>query len=311
MRKQRRYTGIMRAGMLLLVAALTAHAETDQRLEAVLDRVSEEAEVFAAIAPKIIARETLRQKARKPRRRFRLRIGRSAVETPAISYRTREIVSEYGFSTFKEAPASLHELRKVLSVDGRPVTDQRKAREALTLGITKDDDRLKKKMLRQFEKHGLMGAATDFGQLVLLFLRRQINNYEFKITGNYRMGADRMLILDYKQLEGRDSLTIFEGRTAVHARLEGKLWVQESSYVPLRITLSTTVEDGKHVTVHRGNVDYFRSAFGVILPASVRYEKLVDNQVMVQNVSVYSSFRMFAVEAEIKFAPVEAAPKQP
>ena len=55
MRKQRRYTGIMRAGMLLLVAALTAHAETDQRLEAVLDRVSEEAEVFATIAPKIMA----------------------------------------------------------------------------------------------------------------------------------------------------------------------------------------------------------------------------------------------------------------
>jgi hypothetical protein len=284
---------------LVLLALVAAQAD------AILDRVSEEAEAFLNLAPKIIGRETLRQRARQQPRRFRLRIGKSALEPPAVRYQEREIVSEYGFGTFQEAPEALHEFRTVISVDGRNVTGHTQARETLTLGITSDDDRLKRKLLRQFEKHGLLAAAVDFGQLIVLFSRRQRAWYDFQVAGNQGIGAQQALVLAYRQLDGPGGFTIFEGNRSYQARLEGELWVRETDFLPLRILISGTVTDGKHQITHRGTVDYFRSAYGVLLPASVRYQKLIDDNLMVESISSYTEFRMFAAEAEIRFETAE------
>jgi hypothetical protein len=294
----------------LASVALLAQPQADPRLQSILERVSEEAGVFAQMAPKVIGKETLHQKARKRPPRFRPRIGKAALQPPPVRYQTREIVSEYGYSTFKDAPDSLHEFRQVVSVDGRPVNKVEKARTTLTLGVSSADDRLKKKMLQQFEKYGLVGAATDFGPMLLLFRRRQLANYSFQFTGAGRIGADKALILSYRQLEGPQSLTIFEGRTATRARLQGQLWVRESDSLPLRITLNTEQEEDGRKATYQATVDYARSSHGVMLPASVRYVRLVDGEMMVENLFEYSNFRMFQVEAEIKFTPAEPPPKQ-
>src|SRR6185369_6125830 len=157
-----------------LVLLSTARAQQAGDLQSMLGRVSEEAEVFAHSARAVLSEETLRQRTRKTPVRFLPRVGEAATKPPKEEFLTREIVSEYGYSSFKDSPAALHEFREVTSVDGRKVQAQEKARRTLTLGVKSADDNLKKQMLRDFEKHGLTGAVTDFGQLILLFTKRRL-----------------------------------------------------------------------------------------------------------------------------------------
>jgi hypothetical protein len=291
----------------MLALAALALVAAEGGLEAILDRVAEEAEVFRNLAPKIIARETLRQRAQKPLRRFRPRIGKSALEPPKMRLEEREIVSEYGFSTLQEDPEALHEFRTVISVDGRAVAGHSQARERLTLGLTSADDRVKRKLLSQFERHGLLAAAVDFGQLILLFTRDRRGGYQFELRGEERLGAEPVLVVSYRQLEGPGAFTIFEGNRGYRARIEGEIWARQTDFVPLRIAIRTTASDasGKREIVHSGVVDYFPSAYGVLLPAAVRYEKLVDRVRLVENVASYSNYRMFSADAEIRFETAE------
>ncbi len=289
----------------LLVWAATLPAAEDLGL--ILRRVSEEAEVFRVMAPRVVARETLRQKARKKRSRFRIRVGAGALKPPAPKYQRREIVSEYGFSTLKEAPEALIEVRQVVSVDGRRVTESGKARETLTLGLLNPDDRAKKRMLKRFEKLGLRGAATDFGQLILLFRRTSLGRYRFRILRRERLRNETALVLAYEQKEGPEGLTIFEGRRAVRARLEGELWVRASDYLPMRITVRTTQPQGDYAAVHEGRVDYVASRFGVLLPAEVAYRRLVEGDLLVENTATYDDYHMFAAETVIQFPAAEPA----
>ncbi len=295
----------MRLGCWLAALTVMAAANAGEPLSAVLERVSEEAEAFYTIAPRTIAREVLHQRAAKGRSRFRPRIGQDALRPPPVKFQEREIISEYGFATLPEAPDSLHELRHAVSVDGQQVSETSKARETLTLGLTGREARLKKRLLRQFERYGLAGAATDFGQLVLLFRRGNLAHYDFRWLRDGFLGAHRVKILEFRQRQGPESLTIFEGRTATQARLEGELWVRERDFVPLRITVTAKVADGAHQIEHRGTVDYFRSSYGAVLPAAVRYEKRIDGVVAVENVSRYSDYRLFSVDTEIRFSAAE------
>ncbi len=41
----------------------------------------------------------------------------------------------YALGSLPEAPSVIHEIRKVVSVDGKQVTSRAKAREAMTLGL--------------------------------------------------------------------------------------------------------------------------------------------------------------------------------
>jgi hypothetical protein len=292
------------AGVLLLVSLFVSPAAgAELRVGAILDRISEEAEVFRTLAPKVVGRETLRQKARKDPGLFRFRVGSGALDPPDPEYRSREVISEYGFSYLAEAPEALLELRQIISVDGRNVAGHERARQTLTLGIKNNDDRAKKKMLRRFEKHGLRGAATDFGQVILLFLRRNLDKYQFTDAGTQRLGADEAVVLQFSQRQGPEAFTIFQGREATHARLEGELYVRVSDYTPLRVELRTKMDDAEHVTLHIGTVDYFQSGYGLLLPATVKYRETVEGELLVENVASYSGFQMFAVDAEIKFTP--------
>jgi len=297
------------ASAALLLTAASLQGAHDLGL--ILRRVSEEAEVFRVMAPRVVARETLRQKARKKRSRFRIRVGEAALKPPPPKFQTRVIVSEYGFSTLKEAPEALLEVRQVISVDGRKITSRRKARDTLTLGLLNQDDRAKKRMLKQFEKLGLRGAATDFGQLILLFRRTNLGRYRFRIERRERLRQNTALVLHYEQKEGPEAFTIFEGRQAVHARLQGELWVRETDYVPLRITVRTEQPSEKYTIVHEGRVDYATSRFGVLLPAQVAYRKSADGELLVENTASYEEFHMFTVESAIEFPASEAAAPPP
>src|SRR5690349_9732472 len=196
----------MRAWMGLMAAALLPGQTLP--LDQILSRVSEEAEMFRKVAPQTLSEETLTQRSLKPQPRFRPRVGATAKAPPPYKpeYATREIISEYSFASLRAAPGAMHEFRQVISVDGRPVSSAENARHALGLGLRSEDDRARKRMLEDFQKNGLRGAANDFGQLILLFTKRELHNYDFRIEGPTRLGADEALMLGFDQRQGSSSL---------------------------------------------------------------------------------------------------------
>jgi hypothetical protein len=273
-------------------------------------RIAEEAEVFAHAARSVLSEETLQQRTRKGVSRFIPRVAAPAGQAPKEEFLTREIVSEYGYSSFKDSPGALHEFRTVISMDGKKVLGVEKARRSLTLGIRSTDDGVKKQMLRDFEKHGLVGAATDFGQLILLFTKRRLADYEFAVAGQDRIGADTATVLSFKQKSGQESLTIFAGNAALRSQLQGFVWVRNPDYLPLRIRLLSSRKDGPLVINTEGTVDYAMSAHGCVLPASVVHRDTIGGKLITENIFRYTPFRKFGAESELKFdVPADAPPK--
>ena len=284
---------------LLLVSMLRADEQT-QKMTA---RVSEEAEAFMRLAPEVLGTETLHQKALKPPGRFRPRAGTAALSAPAPEWKEREIVSEYGFTAFSGASGAIHELRRVISVDGHKVDDTKKAQDALAKVITASDDARKKDMLRQFEKYGLTGAATDFGQLILLFARRSLERYEFTQRGTRMLGDVPVLTFAYKLLDGKEALTLIDGNQkdqTARLGIEGEIWVRADSYVPVRITLTASRGDGIASIREEAAVDYAMSEYGAVLPVGTAHRELHGGTVTVENHFTYAGFRKFGASSDVK-----------
>jgi hypothetical protein len=290
----------MRACILALAAVATLPAQT-LPLADILSRVSEEAEVFRRVAPQTLSEETLEQRSLKPPPRFRPRVIDNAAARPQPEYQTRQIVSEYSYAALKESPAALLEFRQVISVDGRRVSTPEEARHALSLGLKSDDDRARKRMLEDFRKFGLINAAMDFGQILLLFTRRQLHNYDFRIEGGDRLGADEAIVLTYDQRQGSERMLVFQGKKTIRAKLGGKLWVRKSDGLPLRISLRSEWREGRLTRRHDAVVEYAPSPFGIVLPASVKHTEFLDKQLVTEDVFRYAPFKKFGADAEIKF----------
>ncbi len=300
----------MLRGVLLAAAVFlrTATAADDQ-VPKILSRVSEEAELFQSMAPQMFAQETLVQRTLSASRRLRPRVASPAAAAPNTEYRTREVVSEYGFSTLQDAPRALHEFRQLISVDGRRIAAEDAARRSLAAGIQTEDDRAKKRMLERFQKYGFQSAATDFGQLILLFTRRHLADYEFSYAGEGRIGADRATVLSFRQRGGAGGVLIVEERKAVREPLEGQLWVRASDALPLRITLKTR-RAGKDGEIRdEAVVDYASTSQGVVAPASVVHREYAGPQLVAENVFRYSPFRLFSASSNVRFTEKPAAPK--
>ena len=135
------------AAVCVVLSQFTAFAI---ELNSALRRLAEEAAVFSRVAPQAVSEETLLQRVRNKPSRFQPRQG----PAPDPGFRSRRIVSEYGYTTFEDSPGVLHELRRVIEVDGRPVRTRLEARTSLSLGMATRDDRVKRRMLREFELCG-------------------------------------------------------------------------------------------------------------------------------------------------------------
>jgi hypothetical protein len=280
----------------LLLAALL-----DPQTERLLARVSEEAEVFRRQAVKLLAQETLRQRALQPPRRFRPRAGKAATEPPPAEYRTREIVSEYTYGVLRDSPGVLHEFRQVLRVDGRAVSGPVQARRRLLAGIKSADDRVKQRILEEFARYTLRGAATDFAPALLLFTPERLGDFRFEAAGKGRVGADPALILRFRQTGGPGGLTVFENRQVLRQPLEGELWIRETDGLPLRIVLASKRQQGERTVLDQATIEYAPSPYGVLVPVSVVRRMHAGDLLVEEDVFQYSAFRMFAADAEIKF----------
>lgn len=271
----------MRAILVVWLMLAPLHAQGPRRaltLPQILERLGQAADAFRRVAPTAIAEETLQQRTRKE------------VEG-AADYVTHEVVSEYGYAALKEAPGAIHEVRKVISVDGKQVSTVAKARQTLTLGVKSADDKLKKRLLEEFEKHGLRGAVTDFGQLILLFSPRHLKEYEFKIEGDRDVGADPCIVISYRQLSGPGGVTVFRGNAADREPLHGEILVRKTDALPLRISMTAVQTSKNSSTKDESTVDYAESQFGSVLPSGVAHREYLKDELVSENVFTYSTFR--------------------
>lgn len=283
-----------------LAAAALATTAGEPQWERLLARVGEEAEVLRENAVKLIARETLRQRAlRQPR--FRLRFGKSAREPAPPQYRTREIVSEYSYGVLRESPGVLHEFRQVIRVDGRAVNPPLQARRKLIASLRSEDDRARRRLLESFGRYTLRSAATDFGLALLLFTPRRLPEFRFQPAGRARVGAEAALLLRFHQVAGTGAITVYQGRQVIRRPLEGDLWVRESDGLPLRIVLHSRRQEDNRELTDTATVDYMLSRHGVVVPVSILRRLHAGGLLIEEDLFEYSDFRMFVAEAEVKF----------
>ena len=279
-------------------------------LPEILSRAAEEAEVLAQNAPKALTLETLEQRALMPASRFRPRIARAGVpDAPKPRLQSREIVSEYSVGTLKESTShDLFELRQVVAVDGRKVQSTESARHALSLGIKSADDRVRKRMLEDFARHGLVDIATDYGLILLAFSKRAQEDMEFRLAGEEQVGADPAIAVAWRQKSSDAGALVFAGNQASRRTLQGRLIARKSDSLPLRIEAWTERASNGHVSREEATVDYIQCAHGFLTPASVVHRHLVDGSLITENLYRYEPFKMFAADAEIKFTELPEAP---
>ena len=170
-------------------------------------------------------------------------------------------------------------------------------------------------MLEQFEKLGLVGAATDFGQMLLLFSRPALPRFHFNYKAPGRLAGSAVSIVQWYQLDSEASARVFRGNDMTRVKMKGEIWFRDSDNRPVRITALIPIRENDRDVVHEAEIDYYRSTYGVMLPRVVRYKKIAGKDLVVENYGFYSNYRMFKVEAEIKFTPAEegteAAPQDP
>lgn len=292
--------------MLLVAAFLALAQDPAPSLPDLLSRLAEEAEIFQQNAIKSLTVETLEQRALMPATRFRPRFGKAATVLPPPRLVVRQIVSEYSVGTLKEAVVqNLTELRQVLSVDGRKIQSVESARHALSLGITSPDDRVRKRMLEEFAKHGLVDIATDFGIFLLAFSKRGLENMKFAFAGEEAVGADAAWVLNWQQTSPDGGVLEFLGNQTYHRALQGRLLARKSDGLPLRIQSWAQHPQEGHMIRDEATVDYVQSAHGFLTPASVVHRHLIDGKVITENLYRYEAFKMFGASAEIKFTELE------
>ena len=187
----------------------------------------------------------------------------------------------------------------------------KRARHALSLGITSPDDRIRKRMLEDFARHGLVDIATDYGIFLLAFSKRGLENMKVVLAGEEPVGADAAWVLNWQQTSPEGGVLEFLGNQASRRALQGRLLVRKSDGLPLRIQSWSEHPQAGHTVRDEATVDYIQSAHGFLTPASVVHRHMVDGQVITENLYRYEPFKMFSADAEIKFTELETPPPPP
>jgi hypothetical protein len=277
----------------LLMKAQQDQKPADPRLSDALYRVSREAGQLWQTAPNFIGRELVTQKAvARSQPKFRPFSGALPEGSePKEQVLNREIVSFYALAAFKGSPEALKEFRQIVSIDGRNLAEDEETTRAEFAATLASADNTRLQALRtQFEKNCLAGAAIDFGQLMLLFTKPNLEKYTFRAGGDGRVGADTALIIEFEQQTGRESLHISEGRRKLNAKLTGEIWVRQGDWLPLRIVLNSRRMRDRMEVRDEARVDYAVTS-GALLPASLVYRHYLDQNLAFESIHRYSAWQ--------------------
>ena len=195
----------------------------------------------------------------------------------------------YGYSQLGETGV-IREFRKPVALDGRRLGDSDAALESLASGIRSGDEGRKLRLLEEFEKLGLIGTVTDFGQSLLLFHRRNQENFEFDVAGTRLAGADRAVVIRYRQHQGTASLTLWNNGRLTRQRVTGEILLRERDSLPLRITLASVLGQGPEAVRQEASVDYLPTGFGSLVPAAVLHREFRAGQLTAENTFAYGRF---------------------
>src|SRR5688572_28416615 len=304
--------GMHRHARLLLFALSCIGARGQVGLPEILSRVAEEAEVLQQNAAKTVTTETLEQRALLPPSRFRPRAGTAAAEAPQLRVVVREVVSEYTVGTLRESDSrSLVEFRQLVSVDGRRVRTVEGARHALSLGMQSSDDRIRKRMLEDFAKIGLVDIATDYVLLLLAFAKRGQEQMKIEPAGVGRVGVDEAVVLRWQQTSAAGGQLEFRGRHVARRAMQGLLWVRKTDGLPLRVHVWVEHSDAKWLTRDEASVEYAMSFHGFLTPASVVHRHIVNGRLITENLYRYEPFKLFCANVDIKFTELPDPPAAP
>lgn len=298
------------ASAALLSFVLVLPAFSQGSANPFLARTAEEAEILVQNAPKIVTQELLEQRAVMPPSRFRPRTGSPAARATGERLRVREVSSEITFGSLKEAAArGLIEFRQVVSVDDRPVQSAENARQALSQGLQSADDRLRKRMLEDFARNGLVDIATDYSLILLAFNTRALARLQTSAGGVSFVGADLARAIAWQQTSSDTGALEFHGTQSTRRALQGTLWVRASDGLPLRINAWMEYRDAARRLIRDdATVDYQMSSHGFVTPASVFHRHVVDGRTMTENLYTYEPFRLFAASSAIKYTDLPPEP---
>ncbi|MDQ6760178.1 MAG: hypothetical protein M3Z32_09985 [Acidobacteriota bacterium] len=274
-----------RLSLGLAILHLPTPAQDDPKLQEALYRLVREAALFWQTAPGFLGRETIHQQVLLVHRRRNGTIDPKRQDES----RSQEILSWYTLAAFRRAPEALREFRRIYEIDGKPLEEESEAKSALVAQIKSRDDHIREELLKQFENKSLAGTATDFGQLLLLFTKRNLDQYTFAQTTPSRVGADQALVIAFQQVGGDQALRIVDGRKKVAQKLQGEILVRQGDYLPLRITLNSTRELKDNEIRDEATLDYAVTQ-GALLPASLTYRRSVNGGVVVESTYRYSGW---------------------
>lgn len=286
-----------RLAILVFLSAPLIRAQTTAGLPDCLEALANTAATFAANAAGLTATETLDQRGRRGFIRVlrgeKNTIKKLDVKLPA-DFRTHHVVSSYALLEIGEKSV-LHEIRLITAIDGKQVSPDDEFRQVLTDGLQSSDDLTKRNMLEDLERNQLEGAATDFGQLILLFQRGFQKDYDFSLAGVRRRGDESALVVSYRQIAGPQGLTLFNDRTEEREPASGEIWFRGQDLLPVHITLDAEKKLSKKYTIRTAaTVDYTPSPFGLV-PESVIHRQLLHSgaftdRLMVENDFHYTNF---------------------
>ena len=246
-----------------------------------------QASAFWGAALNWYGRETLRQRGPSEQHRHKrgIHFSKPGPVKPS-ELASREIVSWYGFAAFTRNAEAVREMRQIVSIDGEPVPGNRTAGAFCRLLRARDDE-AKQKLAEQFEDATLADAPMDFGQLVLMFTRRAIDRYTFKLKGPDLIGAQRVTVFQYIQQAGSPGMHLDQNKSIP---LAGTLCLRDRDGFPVRITVVASRKDKSEIR-DEASVEYQEVAQGVILPASLVHQRFVNGVLHSEDRAQYSDWK--------------------
>jgi hypothetical protein len=296
--------------ILLLGVVCGMYAQAPRQVD--FSVLASRAQSFAEALPNLVCTEELLQKELRYTSRLKVRNEDDSLVAPPPKTFVRKIVSELGYALDGGKSGNWREVRKVMEVDGRTVTKREKAREKLVFGLRSDRDRERYRLLEEFRRYGLDVTVTDYSLSLLLFRAAELPRYRFQWEKEEFAGADKVQVFSFRRMDEDAAVTVFEGKKATHARIQGRLWLREDG-VPVKIQLVAVTQDDDLTIRDEGTVEYSQSSFGPLVAARVDFVrrvagKKIDERVMAEAEYVYANYQRFGAEAELKF---ETLPEEP
>jgi hypothetical protein len=290
-----------RAVLIVFLASFVAATALPQQepsepltTDTLIEATARAAAIFARSAPGIVARERLEQRGRRGFVRVLEQQAKKQDDNIAVKlppeFRTHVVISDYALGQIGKTRA-IHEIRSILTIDGRTISPADEARHALAIGIQSADDELKHRLLENFERNRLEGAVTDFGQLILLFTAGLRPHYTFSTGHLRRLNGVPMIALDYTQTSGATGLTVFHEHTMNVRSTHGEIWLRTEDLLPMRIIMDAeTPVTGTLQVRDNAVVDYTPTPFG-LAPAHIHHMQFLGPDLLVENDLQYSGYQ--------------------